>query len=60
MMEVELVALAQARAENTQSAILGFDENLLGRAAVGETTEVTKNADETIRMKVTLSGTGES
>ena len=60
MMEAELVALAQARAENTQSEILGFDENLLGRTAVGETTEVTKKADETIRMKVTLFGAWES
>jgi len=53
--ETTLGDLAMQRAKNTKFAILEYDENLQNRDNILETTRVTKEPDELIKMKVTLS-----
>ena len=53
--EAELITLARARATNTSEAVLGADPTLEGRVAVVDLREEdTRNSDETVRMKVSL------
>ena len=56
--EAELVALANARAENAKASILQANPDLDGRIKVGRPQAVSENDDDTVRMKVTLK-TGE-
>ena len=53
--EAELVALARARATNTTEAVLAADPELAGRVVLIELREEdTRQSDETVRMKVSL------
>jgi uncharacterized protein involved in outer membrane biogenesis len=58
--ESELVALARARATNTNEAVLAADPELAGRVTLVELREEdARRPDDTVRMKVTLTTSSE-
>ena len=52
--ELDLAALASARAESLKTALLGFDETLQERVLITDNEVVTREADGSIEMKITL------
>ena len=58
--ETELAELAKARAESVRAAVTASDETLDSRIRIIDLQGVTRDDDEMIQMKITLSSRGKS